>query len=526
MSGAVLISRFLGLAREQVFAWFFGAGMASDAYLVAFRIPNLLRDLLAEGALSSAFVTVFSRTDDPARSKEIARNVMTAISLVVGVVCIGIYFYAAELVAWMAPDFASVPGKQELTAQLTAVLSPFLLFASSAALAMGVLNSLGSFFVPSLGSAAFNLGNIVVGGGLAWYLRDQGQERAAWGFAVGSLVGAFWQWGIQWPALRKRGYRPLAGITGVLNPARLRVAFRDPALRKIVLLMAPSILAVAAVQVNVFVSTLFASSMAEGSVSWLNFAFRLIHFPMGVFGVALSAAALPSFSRLLHEGKKDEFEATLQSALSYTWILAIGSAAGLIAFREPLVALLYEHGRFGTYDTYQTALALAAYAIALPALNSTKIFVQVYYGLDRVWIPSSISIFLVAAFYGLATWGASRLGHVGLALATSATAVLNALSLGLLLRARGHRLMNRSTWRSLFAALVGGFFLLAIDFSGASSRILGAREGLGNWGFAALVLGAIGFGAALYAGVLIVLSPEARRLAEKIYLRAKGGRRM
>ncbi len=525
MSGAVLISRFLGLAREQVFAWFFGAGMASDAYLVAFRIPNLLRDLFAEGALSSAFVTVFSRTDDPARSRQLARNVLTAISLVVGLVCVGIFFFAPEIVAWMVPDFAGVPGKLELTSRLTAVLAPFLLFASSAALAMGILNSLGSFFIPSLGSAAFNAGNIVIGGGLAWYLRDQGMEQAIWGFAIGSLVGGFLQWAVQWPALKARGYPPLAGVSGTVNPARWGEAFRDPALRKIVTLMAPSILAVAAVQVNVFISTLFASSMPQGSVSWLNFAFRLIHFPMGVFGVALSAAALPSFARLLRDRKIGEFEATLQSALSYTWLLAIGSAAGLVAFRTPLVALLYEYGRFGTYDTYQTALALAAYAIALPALNSTKIFVQVYYGLDKVWIPSTVSVLLIACFYALASWGAGRLGHVGLALATSATSVLNAVILGALLRARGHRLMNRSTWRTLIASIVGGVMLLTIEVSGAADWLLSTREAVGHWGYAVLCLTAVGLGAALYASVLIVLSPEARALAGKVAARFGKGKR-
>jgi putative peptidoglycan lipid II flippase len=476
MGGAVFLSRILGLVREQVFAFFFGAGMATDAYLVAFRIPNLFRDLFAEGALSSAFVTVFSREKQEERSKEMARNVLTAMVLVVGVFCFLIFLFSPFLVSWMAPEFSQVPGKLELTTTLTRYFSPFLLLVAAAALAMGVLNTKGYFFVPSLGSAAFNLGNIVLGGVGAFWFRDQGAEAMIVAFTLGSVAGGALQWMVQWPLLGKLGYPPLGFFRNFFSFANLKAAFADPALKRIAFLMAPSVLAVAAVQINVLVNTILASSLVEGSVSWLNFAYRLLHFPLGVFGVALSAASLPSFARLLHENKWDEFEHVLRKSLRFTWILGLGSAAGLIAFREPLVSLLYEHGRFSRTDTLECARALTAYALALPALNTTKIFVQVFYARDKVWIPSTMSLLLVVTHYFVAQWGAQHYGHVGIALATSITSWANALILGFVLRAWKMRWVDFETLKVLMASLLGAFMILLFDIFGGAHWIMGLRD--------------------------------------------------
>ncbi len=476
MSGAVFLSRILGLVREQVFAYFFGAGMVTDAFLVAFRIPNLLRDLFAEGALSAAFVTVFSREQDRERSQMMARNVLLAQSLIVAVCCLLIFLFSEQLVSWIAPDFARIEGKLELTTTLTRYLSPFLLFVASAALSMGILNSLGYFFVPALGSAAFNLGSILVGGGAAWVFRDQGLISMISGFTVGSLCGGALQWLVQWPLLVKEGYSPVKNISRLFSGDGVAKAFQDPALRKIALLMAPAVLSVAAVQINVFINTVIASELAQGSVTWLNFSYRLLHFPLGVFGVALSVAALPSFARLWAAGDVAKFHSTLRQSLRFTWILAIGSAAGLVAFREPLIAMIFEHGRFTRADTLETAAALAAYALALPALNSTKIFVQVFYALDKVWIPSIVAIILVIAHYFLARFLGEQWGHTGLALAIAATSTLNALVLALILQIKKFRLVDMESLKVLVGAVGGALVILLVDLTGLTRVLMNLQE--------------------------------------------------
>ena len=267
MSGAVFLSRILGLVREQVFAFFFGASMVTDAFIVAFRIPNLLRDLFAEGALSAAFVTVFSRTEGEERAREMAKHVLIVQTAIVGLICALIFLFADTIVLGIAPDFAQVEGKVELTTQLTQYLAPFLFFASSAALAMGILNSRGYFFVPALGSAAFNLGSILIGGGSAYVLREQGAVAMITGFTFGALAGGFLQWFVQWPLLISKGFSPLKAWHLLVEVGGIRKSFRDDAIKKILFLMGPSVLAVAAVQINVFVNTVIASQLKEGSIS-------------------------------------------------------------------------------------------------------------------------------------------------------------------------------------------------------------------------------------------------------------------
>jgi len=521
MSGAVFLSRILGLVREQVFAFFFGAGMATDAYLVAFRIPNLLRDLFAEGALSSAFVTVFSRETDPARRRQMAARVLVALCLIVGSICLAIFLFSGQLVEWMAPDFASVPGKIELTTTLTRWFAPFLLFVAAAALSMGVLNTLGHFFVPSLGAAAFNLASIFIGGIAAFLLRAHGFEAMIVGFTVGSLVGGLCQWLVQWPLLAKEGYSPLQAVRESSSADALKKSLKDPALKKIAWLMAPSILAVAAVQINVFVNTILASGLAEGSVSWMNYAYRLLHFPLGVFGVALSTAALPSLARLMHDGKLEEFESTLCRALRLTLILGIGSAAGLIAFRMPLVSLLFEHGRFSEADTLQTAMALTAFSLALPALNTTKICVQVYHAIDKVWIPSTVSLVLVVSHYFVASWGAARFGHVGLALATAITSLTNMFVLSLILKVRGHRLADFETLKTLLGCLVGVLMLLGLELCGFSKWLVGLRE-ISKLAFAGATLVSIAFFGGFYLFLAAIPSRESRQWFQRLTRRLSG----
>lgn len=519
MSIAVFLSRILGLVREQVFAALFGAGLASDAYLVAFRIPNLLRDLFAEGALSQAFVTVFSRAGSDDDQKRIARDVMTAMSALVLVTCLLIAVLAPWVVDAMAGEFAAVPGKIELTTGLTRLFSPFLFFASSAALAMGVLNTLGSFFLPAMGSAAFNLGNILVGGGLAMWLAPQGSTVSMWGFGVGTLVGGFWQWSLQWPALRKRGYPPTAGLSAIFHPSRLRASFRDPDFHAVLKLMAPSILSIASVQINVFIGTWFVSSLGQGAVSWNNYAYRLMHFPMGVFGVALSTAALPRLASLLKQGKREEFEDTLSRAVGLGWMLAFGSTVGLVVLREPLLGLLYEHGRFHRSDTTMTGQALMAYAVGLVPFIVNKILVQAFYALDRVWVSSALSLGSIVLSVGLNFALVKHFGHAGVPLSSSLTALINMCALAILLRGQGVKLFSASLARSVFLSLLGGICLASLAMAQAPAILLTLRDERGFMFFAISVLATVVAGGALYIAPLAAFSREGRELLAKLFRR-------
>lgn len=506
---AVFASRILGLVREQVFAYFFGAGMATDAYLVAYRIPNLLRDLFAEGALSGAFVTVFARETEASSRKRMVARVLVGLCAIIAVVCLFMFLFAGTLVEWMAPDFALVTGKLELTTTLVRWFSPFLLFVSGAALSIAILNTLGYFFVPSLGAAAFNVSSILIGGGAAYFLRSHGIEMMIIGFTVGSVIGGFAQWLMQWPLLVKEDYSPPQAFKTVIGDGHFQKALRDPALKRIAWLMGPSILAVAAVQINVFVNMILATSLIEGSVSWLSYAYRLLYFPLGVFGVALSTAALPSLSLLHREGKSEDFEDALCRALRLTWILGLGAAAGLIAFRLPLVSLIFEHGRFTHSDTIQTAMALTAFSLALPALNTTKIFVQVFHAVDRVWIPSTISLVFVITHYFIASWGARHYGHVGLALATAVTSVLNALALAVILKFMRHRLVDFETFKVFLGALSGVLILLGLDLVGYSSWLVSLRDS-SKAVFGLATLASIAFFGCLYLFFAAIPSGESR----------------
>jgi putative peptidoglycan lipid II flippase len=263
VSLAVFASRILGLVREQVFAGLFGAGFAFDAYVVAFRIPNLLRDLFAEGALSSAFVTVFTDYDQrlgPEQTWRLANNVIFCFTLLLSLLVLGGMIFSPNIVGFMAPDFGAVPGKLALTTLMTRIMFPFLVLVSLAALAMGVLNTKGKFFVPSLSSSFFNLGSVIAGVGLSLVAPRFGVEPIV-GMAWGALIGGLLQLAVQLPLLWRVGFR----LWWVLD-------FKDPGLRRIVRLMLPAVVGLSATQINIFINTFYASSCAQGSISWLNYA--------------------------------------------------------------------------------------------------------------------------------------------------------------------------------------------------------------------------------------------------------------
>ncbi len=383
---AVFISRILGLVREQVLAGFFGAGLQMDAYVVAYRIPNLLRDLLAEGALASAFVKVFSEWHEKYGLKDtwlLASRALSTIGLLVlTLVALGEIF-APYLVKLLAPGFSSFAGKVELSTFLTRIMFPFLFLVSLSAVFGGMLNSLGTFFLPAISSALFNLISVSTGV-LLYFVVPRFGLPAITGMAVGVVLGGIFQAFIQWPKLRALGFR-----------FRFTPSITDPGVREIFKLMAPSVIGLSAVQLNVFVNTYFASICGQGAVSWLAYAFRLMYVPLGLFGVALQVAILPVASRQAAQGALENLKKTYISSLLMGSSLALPSAVGLIILAHPVVRLIFEHGNFTPVDTQNTALALALFSVALPAYALTKITVPVFYALGRPQIPMYSSFLAV-----------------------------------------------------------------------------------------------------------------------------------
>ena len=425
------VSRVSGLIREQVFFALFGAGRSglSDAYLAAFRIPNLFRDLLAEGALSAAFVTTFSRTaetDGEERAWALANRLIAVVGLAVGALVIVGILAAPFLVSVVAPGFATDGDKVDVTVHLTRILWPFLLLVSLAALWMGMLNAHGRFAVPSAAPAMMNAGAVLCGVPLAVLFDRSLGAGALTGFALGALLGGALQWLVQVPALHKEGFR--------LRP---RLDLRDEAVRRVLRLMAPAIIGVAAVQVNVTVNTRFASGMGDGAVAWLYGAFRLAQLPIGMFGVAAATAALPTLSRVAARGDLAAFRETLSRALRLVALLCIPSAVGLALVATPLIGLIYEHGRFGSADTVQTARALRFYVIGLAGYAGVKVLAPALYALGDARRPAAIALASIAVNLAVSWVFGIRLawGHVGLAFSVSVVALLN---MALLLSAVRH----------------------------------------------------------------------------------------
>jgi putative peptidoglycan lipid II flippase len=424
---ATLTSRILGLVRDQVLAARFGAGNEMDAFIVAFRMPNLMRDLFAEGSMSAAFVPSFTRVlniEGRNAAWRLGNMVLNALLVVTGgLVAIGLV-WAQPIVAAYAADFASVPGKLELTGLLTRVMLPFLIFVTVAAALMGMLNSLHHYFVPALAPAIFNLATIAGALTLVPLMPALGWPPIM-AIAIAAMVGGAGQVAMQWPALRGEGFRYRA----VLN-------WRDPELRKVLLLMGPGTLGVAATQVNVFVNTLLATSEGTGAVSWLTYAFRLIYLPIGLFGVSIATAVLPAVSRHAAIDNVGGVRDTLSRGVSLMLMLSVPATVGLIVLAQPIVQLLFEHGRFLPADTTPTAAALRFYALGLIGYSTARIASPAFYALRQSRVPAMVSAATIAANIVLSLTLQRSLGFRGLALGTSLAALANGGLLMLLLRRR------------------------------------------------------------------------------------------
>ena len=441
VSVAVLCSRVLGLVREQAFAIMFGAGYAFDAFVVAFRIPNLLRDLFGEGALSAAFVAVFAGHNATKGEREtwrLASNVLLFFGVFLSLLTLVGIMASEQLVGLLVQDeFAQTPGKVELTAKLTAIMFPFLVLVSLSAVVMGILNTKGRFFVPALSSSFFNVGSLLGGVGLALLLPRFGQPAIV-GMAIGILLGGVLQLLCQLPTLLRTGFR----FTFHLN-------LRDPGLRRILLLMLPAVVGLAPLQLNILINTYFASSLPEGTLSWLNYAFRLFWLPVGLFGVALSVATMPVVSRFAAQRDLPRLQETYVSSLNMAFCLSIPAGIGLILLAQPIVRVIFQHGRFDVLATIGTAEALVCYAVGLFAYAAVKIMVPVFYALDRPRYPVMGSFLTMAVnlLFILATidW----LRHQALALSISVAMTVNFIFLSVML----HRTIGGYPLRPVFSGL-------------------------------------------------------------------------
>ena len=495
---AVACSRVLGLVRELVLAALFGK-YATDIFYMAFRVPNLLRDLFAEGALSTAFITTFSKkiaTEGDASAWRLANKMATLTTIFMSLVTLLGVLFSPQLVELIAHGFA--PEKAAVTVQLTRIMFPFILLVSLAALAMGMLNAKNVFGMPAMASSFFNLGSIVAGVSLGWWMDPHFGTRSLIGLSIGTLIGGLLQLVVQFPALWRVGFR-----------LRLDFAWRDEGVRQILFLMGPAVIAASAVQVNVMVNSGFASMLGDGPVSWLTWAFRLMQLPLGIFGVAVGTVTLPVVSRFAAVQDVAGVRSTLSHGLRLAFLLTIPCAVGLIFFAEPIISLIFQRGHFTYESTRQTAAALQYYALGLVAYSSIKVIAPAFYALNRRNLPMLVSFFSIATNYVLNQVFTFQLGfgHRGLALSTSLVAVINfAILYGLMARhidGLETRALLKNLGKLAFASVP-----LALLCVAANKWLFAGLETMAFLPKLIAVLGTISVAAAVFGGTVALLRIE------------------
>lgn len=458
------LSRVTGLVREIVMARLFGAGAVYDAFLLGARLPGLLRNLFAEGALSAAFIPVFTRvlsSKGKGEAAELSNAVATMLLLFVGAVCLLGIIFAPQVVMVLAPGFEQSPEKFALTVLLTRIMFPFLLLVALAAQAMGMLNACDVYGPPALAPVWFNIGSVGVGLALGFTLGRRFEHGLIVCMACGVVVGGGMQLAWQVPSLWRAGF--------AFHP---RLDWQHPQLRALARLTVPAIIGSAALQINAVVNTRLASTITagtghaiDGPVSWLGYAYRFLQFPLGLFGVAVASATLPAASRAA--GRNAEFRQIVARSLGTVLLLTIPSSVGLAVLGESMIGLIYQGGRFDAFDTRQTAAALACYAVGLAGFAGIKILAPAFYALDDartpMWISlASIALNLAAALAFL-RW--TPLGHAGLALASSLVALGGGLALFAILRRRIEGVQGtalaRSAAKILFASAIMGIVCAA-----------------------------------------------------------------
>jgi putative peptidoglycan lipid II flippase len=496
VGSATLASRILGFVRDAVIAWFFGAGFSSDAFIAAFRIPNLLRRLFAEGSLSSAFVPVFAEyvvhhTQDEAFS--MARSAFRLLSIMLFLVTIAGILLSPWIVRIIAPGFDAE--KISLTVTLTRWMFPYVFCIGLVALCMGILNVLGHFAAPAIAPFILNLSII---GSVLFIAPTRTTPVTA--LAYGVLIGGILQLALQLPILIRKGFR-------FWDTAKLI----HPALKKVGILILPIILGGAVYQINIVVGTLLGTLLNEGSVTHLYFADRLVQFPLGIFAIAASTAILPTLSRQAAARQFDELKHTFAHALRLVFFISIPAMVGLIVLREPIVALLFQRGEFDGTATQLTIQAVLYYSLGLWAFSAVRIVAATFFALQDARTPVRIAMISILANIFLGVILMKPLAHGGLALATSLASMLNLVLLMHALRAKlgalGWINIIQSAGKAFFSSLVMGIVVRA------SAGILIPQESRTFSGLLIGVVASIGIGVCIYGIISFVLkSPELSRV--------------
>jgi len=447
VSGMTLLSRMFGFIRDLFIAMAFGSSTAADAFFVAFRIPNMQRRVLGEGAVSSAFIPVFSETLTQ-KGKEAARqltaNIFNILLILLSTVSFLLFIFSPAVVTIFAPGFLNQPEKFELTVDLTRWMAPYLFFIGLAAFSMGILNSLKSFALPAATPITQNISMIAA----ILFIVPQ-MDQPIIGLAIGVVVGGALQVIIQLPSIFKKGY----GWGRHLN-------FKQPEVIKIARLMGPAILGLAVYELNIMVDTLLASTLEEGSISYLYYGNRLVQLPLGVFAVAMAVVLLPTLSGHAAKGELKELVKTLSFSIRLILFITIPATIGLVILREPIVNTLWERGEFMHASTLGTAVALLYYSIGLCAYSGIKIIAPAFYSLQDTKTPAKIGIYSMVLNIVLNLVLMGPLEHGGLALATSLSALFNVVVLIHYLRKRlgllgGRKILSSAIKMSVAAGVMG-----------------------------------------------------------------------
>jgi len=488
VGSATLLSRIAGLARDQVMAYFFGTNsIAAQAFVVAFRIPNLLRRLLAEGALTVAFVPVFTQTMAEGGKPAAARlfsGMFSLLALALLLVCaLGVAF-TPQIVLLIAPGFREAPELFSTTVFLARLLFPYILFMGLGALFMGALNASGRFAAPALAPFISNLAMIA-----GTCLLSPHLEMPIMGLIIGTMAGGLLQLAIQLPSLRRCGL--------ILMPS---LDFRSPAIKKILFLMGPAALGAAVYQLSVFINTILGSFLPEGSIPMLYYADRLMQFPLGIFTMAIGAAALPALARQSAQGDHDGFIQSARFALGLSFFITIPAMAGLLVLAKPLVAFLFERGEFTHESSLGTAAALRAYVIGLPFLSGAGILARVFYSRSNTKTPTLIAMASLGAGSVCAVLLMWPFQHVGLALASSVSSTVNFFWLYTIILARENGFPQKEMLKE-----ISSYFLLAA-LMGLAVYPFGqwAESAAGFYALAFRTLAGVAAGIAVYMGLSIL----------------------
>jgi len=505
VSAFTLLSRITGLLREILTATIFGASALTDAFFVAFRLPNLLRRMFAEGAFSQAFVPMLAAAresgDEPTTVRLVDHVATVLFWVLVAVSAAGVL--AAPLLVWaMASGLAAEPAAFDAAVTMTRWMFPYILLISMVAMAAGVLNTWRRFAIPAFTPVLLNVAFIAAALGLAPHV-----DPPVYALAAGVVAGGVAQLALQVPALLRIGMLPRIGVD-------LRAALRDPQVRRIMVLMGPAVLAVSVAQVSLVINTHIASRLGPGAVSWVSFADRLMEFPTALLGVALGTVLLPSLARAHAAGRADDYSGLLDWGLRLTALLALPSMVGLALLSLPLTALLYHYGRFDANDLEMTRRAVLAYSVGLFGLVAVKILAPGFYGKQDVRTPFRIALVVLAVTQGLNLVFVPWFGHAGLALSISVAALANA---GLLLVGLLRRGIYRPQpgWLPFTARLLVALAAMAAPLAFLTPRIdwvALAGQPLLRIGYA---LGLVAAGAALYLGTLAALGLRPRQFIRR-----------